>query len=255
MDLPRLLDLLRTSSLYLASLPTMEDEWEGAVAPESDPFISILHMLNTFGGTVEEAQHFIATMERSDTERRSCVFINCWHQSEVESAAMWKLYEPTGRGIAIQTSVASLCESITDEKETLLAKVEYVDFERPDLEMFNYLRKYSYKRESFKHEQELRLLHFDLTPSRPMNALELARNPPKEQQGPGTDYENIIDYSLLPSGKHLNVDVKTLIQSVVVAPDAPAWFIDVVRDVMQRYGYSVPVQASAMLARPRYGHH
>lgn len=255
MDLPKFIDLLRTSSLYFASLPTMEDEWEGAVAPLGDSTASVDFLLSAFGGTTESARSFIDSQERHNDASRAGVFINCWHRSEVESAAMWKLYEPTGRGIAIHSTVGHLCSSIQDAKESQLVEVQYVDFNRRgSLDVYNLDRRYSYKRESFRHEQELRLQHFDLMPLRPKTAFELAENPPLSEQSPTVDYENVIDLSTLPAGKHFSVDLTQLVQGLVVAPDAPGWFIEVVRDIAARYGHSFPVSSSAMLHRPRYGH-
>ena len=255
MDLAKFIELLKSSSLYLSSLPTMEDEWEGALAESSGDTTAVeLELLSTFGGTIEQARNFIEFGEQGDAARRACVFISCWHRSNSESAAMWKLYEPSGRGIAVQTTIADLTASVTDEMECHLVEVQYVDFASDQIEAYDLNRTYSYKRQSFQHEQEVRLQHFDLMPLRPKNPAEMAMNPPLSERSDNTDYENVIDYGTLPVGKHLKVDLKTLIHRVVIAPEAPPWFIDVVQDVAAKYGQAVHVEASSMLKRPRYGH-
>lgn len=255
MDLAKFIDLLKSQGIYMSSLPTMEDEWEGAVAASGDTSAAEANLLNIFGGTAEDAKGFITRGEQNSAARRACVFINCWHRSQVESAAMWKLYEPSGRGIAVQTTIGDLKASISDEKDCSLVEVKYVDFDSDLIDAFNLERTYSYKRQSFQHEQELRLQHFDLMPQRPMTEAELAMNPPLAERGPGVDYENVIDYKILPKGKHLRVDLDVLVNRVVIAPEAPSWFIDIVKDLVEKYGQAFPVQASAMLKRPRYSYH
>lgn len=255
MDLAKFIELLKSQSLYLSSVPTMEDEWEGALAENGDDTTAAeLAHLNTFGGTIEQARNFIEFGEQSNAARRACVFINCWHRSDIESAAMWKLYEPSGRGIAVQTTIAALSESATDDMECNLVAVKYVDFDSDQIEPYNYNRIYSYKRKSFEHEREVRLQHFDLMPLRSKSLAEMAMNPPLSERLNNVDYENVIDYNTLPAGKHFSVDLKTLVHRVVIAPEAPKWFIEIVRDVVAKYGQTFSVEASSMLKRPRYSH-
>lgn len=252
-DLARFVDLLRTGSLYLASLPTMEDEWEGATSAFREPWDYQPGLVETYG--LEATMKLTASMENLAARQRQGVFINCWHRSEVESAAMWKLYEPTGRGIAIQTNIKRLRECVNDEKKVTLSEVQYVDFDDAgSLSLFDINRKYSYKRLSFSHEREVRLQYFDLAPLRGMTAGELAANPPVSERESNVDYEHVIDFETLPLGIHLDVDVPELVERVVVAPDAPPWFAEVIRDIVLRYGHNFSVDTSAMLHRPRYGH-
>ncbi|MET3203346.1 MULTISPECIES: hypothetical protein [unclassified Arthrobacter] len=87
-----------------------------------------------------------------------------------------------------------------------------------------------------------------------MTPAEQADKPPASERSPNVDYENVIDYRTLPAGKLLAVDLKQLVNRVVVAPEAPSWFIDVVRDIVSKYNQAFPVDSSAMLRRPRYNH-
>jgi Protein of unknown function (DUF2971) len=57
-------------------------------------------------------------------------FINCWHLSEYESLAMWKLYAKDKKGIAIQTNLADFKDAFENCDRTILAgKVDYIDYE------------------------------------------------------------------------------------------------------------------------------
>jgi hypothetical protein len=42
--------------------------------------------------------------------------VNCWHQNEFESEAMWRLYSENHKGIAIQTTFQDLVDSIDDQR-------------------------------------------------------------------------------------------------------------------------------------------
>lgn len=67
------------------------------------------------------------------------------------------------------------------------------------------------------------------------------------------NYENMGGLRLLPTGVHLSIDLDALIARVMIAPEAPAWFTEPVRDVVAKYGQSFDVDASLMSRRPRYG--
>jgi len=231
----------------------MEDEWEGATSAVREPWQYDPTLVDAYG--LAAVIDLTGGVEDLAVSQRKGVFINCWHLSDVESAAMWKLYEPTGRGISIQTTMKRLRESVVDEKDVTLSEVQYVDFEDPSsLNLFDLNRKYSYKRLSFSHEREVRFQYFDLMPLRQKTDVERAADPPLSEQSPNVDYEHVIDFNTLPVGIHLQVDVPDLIERVIVAPDAPVWFADVIRDIVARYGHDFPVETSSMLQRPRYGH-
>ncbi|MFA2566134.1 DUF2971 domain-containing protein [Bacillus wiedmannii] len=84
--------------------------------------------------------------------------ISCWHMNEHESAGMWDLYLNSEDGIAIKTNYASLLNSIEDLRYRLFAgKVQYIDF-RKDMTSRNIYDTLFFKRKSFSHENELRLM-------------------------------------------------------------------------------------------------
>ena len=47
------------------------------------------------------------------------MLINCWHESDHESAAMWKLYAKDDNGIAIKTDFDSLAKILHPAKISL----------------------------------------------------------------------------------------------------------------------------------------
>jgi len=53
-------------------------------------------------------------------------------------------------------------------------------------------------------------------------------------------------------GRPVRVPLEKLVEKVFVSPGAPAWYVDVVRKVLIRYGYAWPVVTSGLDARPLY---
>src|SRR5262249_17685971 len=82
-------------------------------------------------------------------------FINCWHHSEYESEAMWKLYARNDEGLAIKSSLARLSQSLDVAKpEIYVAAVEYLDYTDSSNVMAD--SPFLYKRRSLEHEREIR---------------------------------------------------------------------------------------------------
>jgi hypothetical protein len=90
--------------------------------------------------------------------------VNCWHRSNCESEAMWKLYSDIGKGIAIKTRVSSLVGTIEDDPEDGLVQigaVKYLDFHDLNISPRDCVvdghTSPLLKRNSFSHENEVRL--------------------------------------------------------------------------------------------------
>ena len=61
---------------------------------------------------------------------RKCTVVSCWHKSEIESDAMWKLYSSNKQSIAIQSTIGRLKSCFDKTKERIwIGEVEYIDFE------------------------------------------------------------------------------------------------------------------------------
>jgi hypothetical protein len=80
--------------------------------------------------------------------------VSCWHINEYESEAMWQLYTVAGRGIAIESTKATL-EGVLGGKGITVGQVRYADFDS-DIDTGLWRDKGFLKRKSFEHEQELR---------------------------------------------------------------------------------------------------
>jgi hypothetical protein len=95
-----------------------------------------------FEGSVGEASHayrrsaFVGIEMSEVLERKNRLaprtnFISCWHMSEHESEAMWKLYLRGFEGVAVRSTYARLSSSLAESKPLMyIGVVDYVDYDR-----------------------------------------------------------------------------------------------------------------------------
>ena len=82
--------------------------------------------------------------------------VSCWHKSEYESEAMWKIYSQLGQGIAIKLTVKQLRGSLLNREDLVIDSVRYVDFDNEPIDRGHKHYGLFQKRKSFEHEKELR---------------------------------------------------------------------------------------------------
>ena len=66
--------------------------------------------------------------------------MTCWHRSSVESFAMWKMYATDNQGVAIETSIKDLEDSITYQHEDKLKGIPQEEWGR-DVYLSNFLER------------------------------------------------------------------------------------------------------------------
>ncbi len=155
--------------------------------------------------------------ERKESTARK-LLVNCWHENDDESEAMWKLYGGDS-GIAIKTTFERLSKSLRCETDIHIGNINYVDYKTTIISEANLFTSALNKRKSFEHEREVRVVAHELD----------------------HDYE---------VGNYFEVDLNRLIHQVVVAPQSPEWFVNLVKSVTARYGLDVLVSKSSMDAAP-----
>ena len=92
---------------------------------------------------------------------RKFIAISCWNMQEEESAALWKLYCSTLNGIAVQSTIKRLKNSLKNEKrDVYIGKVKYIDhYSQPPSDSLPddfFPNPYLYKGISFEFEREVR---------------------------------------------------------------------------------------------------
>jgi hypothetical protein len=218
MDFAKYVDLLSRRALYFSRPEYFGDPFEGAFGPANLEFRKAL----AAGGNVpHDVVEQLIGMRRG---ARQWMFINCWHASDVESAAMWKIYSTSHAAIAIQSTYRRLASVLP--KRVNLGVVNYVDYDTEQIAELSVFAPFMHKRRSFSYENEVRGVIF--TPPT-LNAQKLAKSVNTE------------------TGRLVKVNLQKLIERVYVAPTAPAWFLDLVTSVSARYDLAdVDVQRSKL---------
>lgn len=224
MDFTKFVATLETSSLYFARADQLGDPFEGSLPKRHVKRRRAALKRSAIGAQVESVITGIA--------QRVCMwtYVNCWHANESESAAMWKLYAMSNEAIAIQTRYETLARCLPDRGDLgdlFVGEVKYLDYETETFEVHNSYDPFMHKRKSFEHEKEVRAVFHPGLPNP-------SKLPPQEP------------------GRHVEVDLKILVEQVRIAPSAATWFLELVRTVCERYGHNWIVQRSSLDTDPIY---
>jgi hypothetical protein len=154
------------------------------------------------------------TYEEFRSRLRERVFVNCWHKSADDSMAMWSIYGRSSCSVALTTTVDRLRQSLEDENLPYDIAIEIAP----------YSRVFAYKTKAYEFEKEVRVL--------------IDR------------FEGEFEADISETGMPIKVSSKSLLHSIVIAPEAPVWFENLVREVSGRYGVTVPVRRSLLAKEP-----
>lgn len=236
MDFAKFVAMLNSGGFYFARADKLGDPFEGArglasrKAEWTDFTLNYYReALRTLPGRIgppdeayveREAARLNAEFERMGEEDVRSTFVSCWHANDGESEAQWRLYAPgSSSGLAVRTKFGMLDQSLDQSVDVKAGYVRYVDFAKVFAGSYD---RVFWKRASLSHENEVRAVV----------------GPLNEQ----TQDEGLIVKANLTAG----------IDAVVVSPYAPPWFDDLVRDTLNRFGVSIAVEKSSLLAVPFY---
>jgi hypothetical protein len=222
MSIEKLIMTLDRGALYFSALRNLADKWEGGLweLPQT------------------ASAHARIYSDGSRKAMRQHVFVSCWNASKHESAAMWHLYAPNG--LAIQSTVDLVGKSFDNayqRTETVSGRSQQrcrerdeivglaVKYRRPKRQRrlkkwFDVYDEAKCKRPCFRHEEEVRFCYSDM----------------RKTTSPG---------SVPPAGIWVKVDLKQMIERIVVAPDAGRIVHDAVTALLRKYELKdIPVGGS-----------
>lgn len=234
MDFSKFVALLKDKAIHFARADHLGDQFEGAKGVVSNKNVWDDYYLRFFREAVRnpppghkcelsneevqrEAERLLQEMATAGKRALSTTYVSCWHESEVESEALWRLYcPPPSSGVAIRTTFYALNQSLGDQLDIEIGRIRYIDFSKnfagPNDAIFR-------KRQSLSHEKEVRAVIRKCADS----------------SEPG----------LLRA-----VDLSVLLQSVVVSPFAPSWFGRILAETMTRFDVSSEIRPSDLLSEP-----
>lgn len=213
MSFEKFIDFILTKSFYFSRLDKFSDPFEGM--PTKKEFerrknVGLLRFqLNSRIKSnrppdENDIDREIIALFKSYIDARASTIVNCWHMSDDESEAMWKIYGEQKNSVCIKTTVGELCQNFNRE-DTRVAhlKVEYIDFSS-ETRYFDHLPG-QYKRKSFEHEKEYRFFIQDYKDKKFLHDV--------------TEF-----------GAKVKVEPLSFINKIFVSPLSDSWFLNCVSE-------------------------
>ena len=215
-DFSKFVDLLDSSCLFFPRITTLRD-----VDPYEGSFIP-------FSSHDKKDAHSKKVFKQLDTALHNDVFVNCWYLSDIESAALWKLFPKSNEGIAIKSNVNNLIQSIESKNSENTIHMGTVEYGHEEVAAKKTKTPKSFssddavftKRRCFEHEKELRLKVAAYDIKKPVLNNE--------------------------TGLKIEVDLQSMILEIIISPEAPSWMEDLVKRVTKKYGYSFKTKQSTL---------
>jgi hypothetical protein len=229
MDFTKLVSLIDSSCLYFIRADKLGDPFEGSwprinvEARELIPNDLPKESREKFAKAMKNLPKVMKNWPRHNA-------ISCWHMNQHESAAMWKLYLKSDKGIAIQSTYRRLKQSLIDKERIHIGIVKYIDYENEWINAGDLFSPLIHKRKSFEHEQEVRAI--------------VTKWPTEEP----TDFSK----DTINCGLKIKTDIKTLVERIYIAPSASDWFAELVKAVITRYGYDFEIVHSRLDEKPLF---
>ncbi len=225
MEFTKLASLLDRQELHFARSDRLGDPFEGSVSRLTQRLRRF-----KFGNTAErEVQKQRGKINKA---ARRVFYVNCWHENDHESPALWNAYSRYTDGIAVSTDFSSLRDSFCCDEDIYIGKVNYVDYMDSLIPEDDAILPYFHKRLEFNHEKEVRAICHVLP----------------QHGGDVADFYSR-DY---PVGEYREIDLTVLVKKIVVSPSAEDWFFELVQSVANRYQLQAPVERSTLSAAPRW---
>lgn len=227
MDIPKYLHMLTTKTLWFARADQLGDPFEGSTTRNTmEEWVEYLRE----NISPESVQNLLDSRSSDSISIVKHTYINSWHLSETESAAMWRLYK-SDYGISVTTTLQRMKDAFPSEHRIFMSKIKYVDYEIAVIPGGNSFWPFVHKRQSFEHEKEVRLIM---------------------SHGYGSDliFQNVTSPSFphppTPVGVSVPIDMQKLIIEVRIDPSAPKWFFETILNLTQKMGYQFNVVQSSL---------
>jgi hypothetical protein len=160
---------------------------------------------------------------------RDNYFVSCWHMSNDESKTMWAKYTTTSEAVAVKTTYSNLRSCLPEY--VMAGCVRYIDYNAARLGSGNLLEHITHKDLEFEYENELRAVAF-----RPPDG---AAN---SEHFKSHFFEQVDNPECLIFAPP--VSPQSLIEGIIVHPDAPASFWDEVVSISEAHGLVRPVRSA-----------
>ena len=238
MTLGRLIYLLEEEKLWFSRMDKMNDDHEGAISEfnieiRRAQYWDQLAKIPWALGKSPSEEKYLETMSKMHLGSRKCTFANCWQMSDYEDFNMWRSYVgERSDGVMIEPTFRNLILSFVHvfEHPIVCGKIIYEDRSVQPIDDSNMYKIFLSKRKEFESERELRALLW-LSP-----------------------YKNgILDYDKYDevSGIEVPVNLKQLVNNIVVSPFSSNTMYEEVQRLTQAKGLSDP-KRSSLSVKPNF---
>lgn len=243
MSLEKFANILATRSLFFTRADKFDDPFEGHLPRQVMSIYKSATSSYERDNYPEISEGWTLVAAYS---LRKHVMCNCWYQAEQESMAMWDKYHMRNSGIAIKTTMVNLKNSLPDRYDVFIGEMQYLEEHNKigvleNVSIPNLVHHpYFYKRKSFEHEHEVRVL---------IEVESLLRNYFSDQGINKISSEQVL-YEI---GMSLEISVETLIDEnseIIISPYAEQWVVDTVASIVEQYGFQFSVNPSRLLDKP-----
>jgi hypothetical protein len=204
LDLSKFLDLLMSEKLFMSRSDKFEDQYEGTFSEPTFEEIKKLSIDNP------DFLNYYKT-------HREKVAISSWHINEYESFAMWQIFTQNSEGLAIQSTIGRLQESLIPETnfKQYIGEVNYIDYKKEHIPFDDMFFPFLFKRKSFQYEGEVRII---------------------------TDIgESDIKIN---EGLKINVNINQLIEKIYIHPKSENWYKNLVIQLVKQLGFDFNIEKS-----------
>lgn len=214
-DFPKLVHLLESGSLFFSRLDLLGDPFEGSVSKADLSALTQQWIARSQESGTPAGYYELEHRQRS-TDPRHSLFVSCWHMSEVESVAMWRLYAGDMKGIALKSTAGKIRAQLPQEGK--IRRVRYIDY---GVDKTLHLSPAYCKRKAFDYEREVRAV----IPS---------------------------DANSSSAGIPVKIDINACIDEIRVSPELPSWIGSLIQQLLTRYGIIVPCLPSLLDEQPQF---
>jgi hypothetical protein len=245
LDFEKFEKLLSDNALFFCRSDRFSDPFEASTLKREVEYRVVRNKkaANFYGRTIsdEDAQKSSNDMAALHKKLRKSFIVNCWHiNNKGESDAMWRLYLKTNEGVAIQSTVGSLIDSLTISTEDIyISNVRYLDYindiyyhstEYP-CTSYNLISPIVHKRNAFSHESELRLFY---------------------QIREAEDDETYWDKSSNPMGRNIKCNIVKLVQRLILPPTSDNGLVVKIEALLSKYNLTFNIEKSKLTEEPFY---
>ncbi len=223
MDFAKFVSLVESRKLFFSRLDLLGDPFEGSTPKRH---VEAFH-------NMKPDREFLSQDHYHNEAIRSSIFVSCWHLSAFESDALWRIYGPEGRTVAICTRYSKL-RNLPNVK---VGRVEYIDYDQAVIEQPVAEALAMLKRRSFDFEKEVRAI----AKKRNQTFFKDENDQPFVKYGVNTF-----------AGLRVEVDPQEFIEKIVVSPLAGDWFVDLIRELLRRFDLDIHVAKSELTQNPSF---